>query len=49
MPLLAGKSKQTLAHNIAELYHANAAKSDDKKRSKAQILAIAFAKRRQNT
>lgn len=48
MPLIQGKSKQALAANIAELHRANASKSPDKKRSNAQIIAIAFAQKRKS-
>ncbi len=48
MPLLPGKSKDTLAANIAELHRANASKPQNKKRSAMQIAAIAFAKRRES-
>lgn len=48
MPLLNGKSKETLARNIAELYEANKSKSPGKKRSHAQIIAIAEAVKRRS-
>ncbi len=46
MPLLEGKSKATLAANIAELRRANASKPADKKRPNKQIVAIAYAEQR---
>ena len=46
MPLIVGKSKQTLAKNIAELHKANADKPEDKKRPDKQIIAIAFSQKR---
>lgn len=46
MPLLKGKSKETLAKNIAELHRTNASKSPSEKRPNKQIIAIAFAQRR---
>ena len=46
MPLEKGSSKEVVSHNISELYHANASKSPDKKRGRAQIIAIALANAR---
>lgn len=46
MPLIHSKSKQALAANIAELHRANQDKSPEKKRSNAQIAAIAYAVKR---
>lgn len=43
MPLIKGKSKEDLATNIAELHRANKSKPVGKKRSDAQIAAIAYA------
>lgn len=48
MPLIQGKSKEALAANIAELHHANASKAPGKKRSNAQIVAIAYAVKRKS-
>lgn len=48
MPLQQGKSKETLAANIAELHRANASKPEGKKRSNAQIAAIAYAVKRKS-
>ena len=45
MPLIKSTSKQALAQNIAELHRANAGKS--KPRSNAQIVAIAYAQKRE--
>jgi hypothetical protein len=44
MPLLQGKG--TLSANIGELYRANAEKTKDKKRPRAQIVAIAESEAR---
>ena len=41
MPLMQGKSQQTIASNIAELHRAN--KGKDKPRSNEQIAAIAYS------
>ena len=46
MPLESGSSKQVISRNISELYHANTSKSADKKRGRAQIIAIAMANAR---
>jgi hypothetical protein len=48
MPLKSGSSKETISSNISELYHANASKSPDKKRGRAQIIAIAMANARKS-
>lgn len=48
MPLEQGKGKQTFRDNVRELYAANEAKPEGKKRPRKQILAIAFAKRRES-
>lgn len=47
MPLFHG-GKEAVSKNVKELYHANAAKPEGKKRGRAQIVAIAInaAKRR---
>ncbi len=44
MPLKPGK--ENLAANLAELYHANAAKPKNQKRPRAQIIAIAESEAR---
>jgi len=44
MPLQSGKSQETIAHNIAELRHANKSKPSSEKRPIKQILAIAYSK-----
>lgn len=44
MPLKSGSSKAAFSANVRELYKANAGKK--KKRSRAQILAIAYAQKR---
>ena len=48
MPLIKSKSKEALASNIAELHRANASKPEDKKRSNAQIVAIAYSVKRKS-
>lgn len=47
MPLKSGKSEKVFSSNVSELYHANANKPEGKKRSREQILAIAYAKKRE--
>ena len=43
MPLKRGRCKKTVSYNIRELYHANKRKSPSKRRSRKQIIAIAYA------
>lgn len=48
MPLRRGTSRAAFSYNVRELYHANASKPRGKKRSRKQILAIAYAMKRRH-
>lgn len=43
MPLIHSASKKAMSANIAELHHANDYKAPGKKRSEAQMAAIAYS------
>jgi len=48
MPLKKGSSEKTFSSNVKELYDANKTKPEDKKRSREQILAIAYSEKRKS-
>ena len=48
MPLRQGYSRNVISSNIRELYHANAGRRGKRKRSRAQIVAIALSQARRS-